>query len=70
MKATIEFNLPEEKESLQNALIADRMAIAIDRIYDDIFRPVIKHGDDAKLAETYREIWEKIHTHFQEALDD
>lgn len=44
MKATLEFNLPEEQEEFQNAAQAGKMSSAFWAIGNDVFRPARKHG--------------------------
>lgn len=44
MKSTIEFNLPEEREELNDALNGSRYKSRIDTLYDRVFRPHIKYG--------------------------
>jgi hypothetical protein len=44
MKATLEFNLPEDKELLDNALMAENYKAAFFEIWQEVFRPARKHG--------------------------
>ena len=50
MKATLEFNLPEEQEEFNTATQASKMSAAFWSIGNDVFRPARKHGyPDQKL---------------------
>lgn len=44
MKATLEFNLPEEIEEYQDAMNGTKYKIQIDDVWNKIFRPRHKHG--------------------------
>ena len=44
MKAILEFNLPEDKELLDNALMAENYKAAFFEIWQEVFRPARKHG--------------------------
>lgn len=73
MKAILEFNLPEEEEDHINAIKGIQYKIAIDSLYESVFRPSLKHerpiiGD--KLNPEHRQllqaIWVLIDDHFEE----
>lgn len=50
MKATLEFNLPEEQEEHELALNGHKYKIAVEEIWNQVFRPYYKHGyDDSEL---------------------
>lgn len=73
MKALLEFSLPEEKEDHLDALNGSRYKCRIDTLYDEVFRPHIKH-DKALTPNVDKEteyqvlwaIWQKINEHFEE----
>lgn len=44
MKATLEFDLPEDTEEHELALKAGRMSIALWEVRNSVFRPARKHG--------------------------
>lgn len=83
MKSTIKFNLPEEREELNNALNGSRYKARIDTLYDRVFRPHIKHGkpliakSEIEMEELTQEqlaiieqIWYNVFNHFEECLDE
>lgn len=83
MKSTIKFNLPEEREELNNALNGSRYKARIDTLYDRVFRPHIKHGkpliakSEIEMEELTQEqlaiieqIWYNVFNHFEDCLDD
>jgi hypothetical protein len=50
MKATLEFNLPDDQEELDVAMKAGAMRAALSDISNEVFRPARKHGyDDSEL---------------------
>jgi hypothetical protein len=74
MKVYLKFNLDQENENfnqerdyLQNALMADKMKARIDSIYDDVFRVYIKYKSEKERSE-YLKIWNEIRDHFEEIL--
>lgn len=83
MKSTIKFNLPEEREELNNALNGSRYKARIDTLYDRVFRPHIKHGkpliakSEIEMEELTQEqlaiieqVWYNVFNHFEDCLDD
>ena len=68
MKATLEFELPEEREEFKMAQNAASAHIAFEEIWEKLFRPRNKHGFQDEelqlLAET--EIGEKIFDKLEE----
>lgn len=44
MKATLEFNLPEEQVEHEHALKGEEYMLALRDIADQVFRPARKHG--------------------------
>ncbi len=76
MKATLEFNLPEERDDHINALYGSIYKVKIDTIYDEVFRPILKYDQPSKgkvLSVSQREIlehvWELLYEHFDGVLD-
>lgn len=50
MKATLEFNLPEEQEEFRDAVNGTKNQIILDEIWIEVFRPFYKHGyNDPKI---------------------
>lgn len=73
MKATLEFNLPEDKEEMENAIKGGFNKMKIDTLYDEVFRPHIKYGTpitDGDLTDEQltiiESIWEKVFNHFED----
>lgn len=72
MKAILEFNLPEEREAFNDAIDAQFNAAKIETLYDEVFRPHLKHDlklfDGHKLTDIeykiIQTIWEKVSNHF------
>ena len=46
MKATLEFNLPEDQEEYEDAINGVKYKMALDAVWEKIFRPRHKHGYD------------------------
>jgi hypothetical protein len=74
MKVYLKFNLDQENENfnqerdyLQNALMADKMKAKIDSLYNDVFRVYIKYKSEKESAE-YLKIWNEIRDHFEGIL--
>lgn len=44
MKATLTFNLPEDREEFNNALEGCKSKAVIEEIWNKVFRPAHKHG--------------------------
>lgn len=60
MKATLEFNLPEEQDDYQYAMNGVRYSIALRSIMDNVFRPARKHGyPDEELNELIETLGEQ-----------
>lgn len=51
MKATLEFTLPDEKESFENACNGSKHKDTIEEIWNKVFRPAFKHGYSGKHAD-------------------
>lgn len=76
MKATLEFNLPEEKQDHINAIYGNAMKAKIDTLYDDVFRPIFKYNQPVNGKQTTQEeqdlieqVWLLIHEHFDGVLE-
>jgi len=82
MKTTISFELPEEREELNDALNGSKYKAKIDTLYDDIFRPHLKYDKPIleetqcrmqELSEEQREViealWKKVAEHFEDVLE-
>lgn len=75
MKATLEFDLPEEKEQFETALNAAKIQNAIYQISQEIFRPARKHGYAdvrmaGKLTPEITEVISTLETMFYEILNE
>ena len=75
-KATLEFNLPEERDDHVNALYGSLYKMKIDTLYDEVFRPVFKYGQpiNGKVLtgperELLEHVWELIYENFDGILD-
>lgn len=81
MKSTLSFNIPEEREELDDALNGSKYKARIDTLYDEVFRPHIKYdkpiiGADPKWQELSNEqrevieiLWQKVAEHFEDVLE-
>lgn len=81
MKTTLEFDLPEEKDQLENAINGSLYKARIDTLYTDVFRPHLKYdkpiiGADPKwqeLSDEQREViealWKKVAEHLEDVLE-
>ena len=82
MKSTLEFDLPEERDELNDALNGGKYKARIDTLYDDVFRPHIKYNkpilakDESSMQELTDEqleiieqIWENVFKHFEDVLE-
>jgi TRAP-type C4-dicarboxylate transport system substrate-binding protein len=81
MKASLEFNLPEEREELDAALKGSLYKARIDELYDQVFRPHLKYdkpiiGADPKWQELSEEqrsvieaLWKKVAEHFEDVIE-
>lgn len=79
MKSTIVFNLPEDREELNDALNGSKYKSRIDTLYDRVFRPHLKHEkpimeEGSVLSpeeyDVIHELWKKTLQHFEDCLDD
>lgn len=82
MKTTISFELPDEREELNDALNGSKYKTCIDTLYQDVFRPYLKYDkpileeSDAKmqqLSDEQREViealWKKVAEHLEDVLE-
>lgn len=82
MKTTISFNLPEEREELNDALNGGKYKARIDTLYDKVFRPHMKYNkpilakDESSMQELtddqleiIEQIWENVFKHFEDVLE-
>ena len=77
MKATLEFNLPEEQEEYEAAIKGRLYKTAYETLYEEVFRPHLKYNkefDGKALTEEeclfLFKIIEKIDEHFDYCLKD
>lgn len=74
MKATLSFNLPEEQEEFETAVKAFDYKIALEEVWEKVFRPAFKHGyaqpELAELSERDYVVIEKLADIFREILND
>ncbi len=72
MKTEIKFTFDDEDgASRQEVRLATKAILhaeinqaKIDELYDEVFRPVIKYGEDEAQLKFYEEVWEKVSEHF------
>lgn len=82
MKTMISFNLPEERQDLNNALNGSLYKARINTLYDDVFRPHLKYDkpileeSEAKMQELSDEqrevieaLWKKVAEHLEDVLE-
>jgi hypothetical protein len=82
MKSTLEFDLPEERDELNDALNGGKYKARIDTLYDEVFRPHMKYNkpvlakDESSMQELTDEqleiieqIWENVFKHFEDVLE-
>ena len=76
MKTTISFNLPDEREELEDALNGSKYKARIDTLYDEVFRPHLKYGNpiignelNGDQEQVIVELWKKVAEHFEDVLE-
>ncbi len=82
MKSILEFDLPEEKDELKDALNGSVYKARIDTLYDEVFRPHMKYNkpilakDESSMQELtddqleiIEQIWENVFKHFEDVLE-
>ena len=82
MKSTLEFDLPEERDELNDALNGGKYKARIDMLYDEVFRPHMKYNkpilakDESSMQELtddqleiIEQIWENVFKHFEDVLE-
>ena len=52
---TLKFKLPEESEEYRSARLGSKYQIALERIFNEVFRPARKHGYSDKELQTLSE---------------
>jgi hypothetical protein len=72
MRASLHFNLPEEREEHLHALSGSRYKAKIDDLYDEVFRPILKYDkplNEHELTDiewrVVSLIWAKVSDHFK-----
>jgi len=72
MKTELKFTFDSDSESRSEIRLATKALTnaelnqsKIDDLYDDVFRPVIKYGEDEAVAKVYEEVWVKLVEHFE-----
>jgi hypothetical protein len=64
MKGVLEFNLPEEREEFETAQKGVDYKLALETVWNQVFRPYYKHGytdsDLQKLVESTPEVGQAI----------
>jgi hypothetical protein len=57
-----------EDEFDKNAILdAVKNKLAIEQLYDEVFRPVIKYSDDPDKINSYTEVWEKVYKYLEDS---
>lgn len=51
MKATLEFNLPEDQEDFQDAQDGAKYKLVLDTLLTEVLRPIWKHGAMPKFTD-------------------
>lgn len=76
MKTTISFDLPEEREELNDALNGGKYKARIDTLYTEVFRPHLKYGNpiignelNGDQEQVIVELWKKVAEHFEDVLE-
>ena len=62
MKATLEFNLPEQQHEFEEAIHADEIVSALNN-FRYWLRGNIKHGDTIMVS--WDEVWQRLHEDFE-----
>lgn len=63
----IKFEIEPEDEFEQKAIVdAVKNKLLIDGIYDEVFRPVIKYGEDEEKIKAYRMVWDAVRDYLEE----
>jgi len=76
LKATLTFNLPEEKDEFETAARAASVALALDMVWQRLFRPFHKHGypegriDQALKANDCEALIDALGIEYQAILDE
>lgn len=76
MKATLEFNLPEDQDAFDDAVRAQKMRSALSEVWLQVFRPAFKHGyPDKRIDELMQiphshELVERLGQMYHEILEE
>jgi hypothetical protein len=58
----------EDEFELKAYINATRNHVNIEELYDEVFRPVIKYGEDEDKSALYHELWLKCQEHFKRGI--
>ena len=63
MIVTFRLNMEDadDRTKFEDIKRATQMSIFVSTLYDTVFRPVIKYGDDPYIAQIYQEVWDKVY---------
>lgn len=56
----------EDREDLKAITNAEKNQLKLDCLYDEVFRPVIKYGENKEEVEAFEKVWEKLNDYLQE----
>jgi hypothetical protein len=56
----------EDDWQLETITHAVKNKLKIESLYQDVFRRVLKHGEDQTECDCYERVWEKVSDHFEE----
>jgi hypothetical protein len=60
---TVECEDDFDREAITDAV---KNKLVIEQLYDEVFRPVIKYGENEDLAIAYSEVWEKVKEYLEQ----
>jgi hypothetical protein len=76
VKSTLEFDLPEEKDDLDDALNGSKYKVQIDELWNRLFRPRHKHGYHSQelnmlmMTEVGEKIMDELEEIYNEVIND
>lgn len=74
MKATLSFDMYEEKEAFNDAVNGGKYKAALEEIWQQVFRPAFKHGYSkaglTELSDRDYEVIEKLSEIYQEVMKE